>query len=64
MAKTVAAAGPFRGPGERRQALEVGESQSLEQGGLVHYRSGAASWAAKEVQKLFQTHGGPGTTAM
>ena len=63
-AEAKAAAGPFRGAGERRQALEVGRAQGLEQGGLVHHRGGAAPWAAKDVQKSFQTHSGPGVTAM
>ena len=63
-AKTVAAAGPLRGASEGRQALEVGGAQGLEQGGLVHHIGGAASWAAKEVQKSFHTHGGPGVAAM
>ena len=63
-AETVSAAGPFRGAGERRQALEVGGAQGLEQGGLVHHRGGAVPRTAKEVQKSFQTHGGPGVTAI
>ena len=63
-AKTIAAAGPFRGAGEGRQALEVGGAQGLEQGGLVHHRGGAVPQTAKEVQKSFQTHGGPGVTAI
>jgi hypothetical protein len=48
------------------QALNIPptRAQGLEQGGLVHHLGGAASWAAKEVQKSFQTHGGPGVTAM
>ena len=64
VAKTVAAGRPLRGAGGRRQELEVGRAQGLKQGGLVHHLGGAASWAAKEVQKSFQTHGGPGVTAM
>ena len=63
-AKAVAAGRPLRGAGGRRQKLEVGRAQGLEQGELVHHRGGAASWAAKEVQKSSQTQAGPGVTAM
>ena len=63
-AEAVAAGGPFCRSGGRRQKLEAGRAQRLEQGYLRHYWSGAASRAAKEVQKSFQTHGGPGVTAI
>ena len=64
VAEAVAAGGPFCRSGERRQKLEAGRAQRLEQGYLRHYWSGAASRAAKEVQKSFQTQLGPGVTAI
>ena len=64
VAKTVAASRSLRGAGGWRQELEAGGAQGLEQGELVHYLDGAAPRAAKEVQKSFHTHGGPGVAAM
>jgi hypothetical protein len=64
VAKTVAASRPLRGAGGGRQEVEAGGAQGLEQGELVHYLDGAAPRAAKEVQKSFHTHGGPGVAAM